>query len=162
MISYLQFLWKQEILKLRNGHKGKIKSSGFYKIQPLGTDQIRLPWQFSWQRFCLQCRRPQFNSWVREIHWRRDRHPFSYSWASLVVQMVKNLPAMQETWVLSSEREDPPQEGTATHSNILTWRIPMDRGVWWATLHGVAKCQTQLSDSAQHRSNQGYYYRTLC
>ena len=56
--------------------------------------------------------------------------------------MVKNLPTMQETWVLSSGREDPLEEGTATHSNILAWRIPMDRGVWWATLHGVAKCQT--------------------
>ena len=37
-------------------------------------------------------------------------------------------------------------EGMATHSSILTWRIPMDRGAWWATFHGVAKNQTRLSD----------------
>ena len=45
-------------------------------------------------------------------------------WASLVAQMVKNLPAMQETWVWSLSREDPLEKGMATHSNILSWRIP--------------------------------------
>ena len=43
---------------------------------------------------------------------------------SLVAQMVKNLPAMQETWVQSLGREDPLEKGMATHSSILTWRIP--------------------------------------
>ena len=38
----------------------------------------------------------------------------------------------------------------ANHSSTLAWRIPMDRGAWWATVHGVAKSQTRLSDSAQH------------
>ena len=38
--------------------------------------------------------------------------------------MVKNLPAMQETWVLSLGQEDPPEKGMATHSRILAWRIP--------------------------------------
>ena len=50
-----------------------------------------------------------------------------YSWASLVAQTVKNPPAMTETWVRSLGWEDPLEEGTATHSNILAWRIPMDR-----------------------------------
>ena len=45
-------------------------------------------------------------------------------WASLVAQMVKNPPAMQETWVRSLGREDPLEEGMATHSSILAWRIP--------------------------------------
>ena len=45
-------------------------------------------------------------------------------WASLVAQMVKNLPAMQETWVRSLGREDPLEEGMATHSSILAWKIP--------------------------------------
>ena len=40
-------------------------------------------------------------------------------------------------------REDPLEEGTATHSSILAWRIPMDRGGWWATAHKVAKSQTR-------------------
>ena len=60
--------------------------------------------------------------------------------------MVKNLPAMQETWVRSLGWEDPLEEGMATHSNILAWRIPMDRGAWWVIVHGVAKSQTQLSN----------------
>ena len=56
-----------------------------------------------------------------------------------MAQMVKNLPAVQEAWVGSLSWEDPMEEGMATHSSILAWRIPMDRGAWWATVHGVAK-----------------------
>ena len=56
--------------------------------------------------------------------------------------MVKNLPAMWETWVPSLGWEDPLQEGMATHSSILAWRIPMDRGAWRATVYGVAKSRT--------------------
>ena len=56
--------------------------------------------------------------------------------ASLVAQLVKNLPAMQETWVPSLGWEDPLEEGMATHSSILVWRIPTDRRVWWATVMG--------------------------
>ena len=44
-------------------------------------------------------------------------------WASLVAQLVKNLPAMWETWVLSLGWEDPLEKGMATHSSILAWRI---------------------------------------
>ena len=63
-----------------------------------------------------------------------------------MAQMVKNPPAKQETWVQSLGREDPLEEDMATHSSILAWRIPMDRGAWWATVHGVAKNPTQLDD----------------
>ena len=66
-------------------------------------------------------------------------YPLQYSWASLVTQMVKNLPAMWETWVQSLGWEDPLKEGMATHSSILAWRTPMDRGAWQATVHGVAE-----------------------
>ena len=45
-------------------------------------------------------------------------------WASLVAQLVKNPPAMRETWVQSLGWEDPLEKGTATHSSILAWRIP--------------------------------------
>ena len=55
--------------------------------------------------------------------------------------MVKNLPAMQETQVQSLGREDPLEEGMATHSSILAWRIPMDRRAWRAAVHRVAKSQ---------------------
>ena len=56
--------------------------------------------------------------------------PYMPKWASLVTQTVKNLPTMQETWVRSLSWEDPLEEGMATHSNILAWRIPMGRGAW--------------------------------
>ena len=76
-------------------------------------------------------------------------YPLQYSWASLMAQMVKNLPAMQETGVQSFGQEDPSvgwegllEEGMATHSSILAWRIPMDRGAWRAIVHGVAKNRT--------------------
>jgi len=62
--------------------------------------------------------------------------------------MIKNAPAMRETWVGSLGWEDPLEEGMATHSSILAWRIPMDRGAWQATVHVVAKSQTRLSDKA--------------
>ena len=61
-------------------------------------------------------------------------------------QIVKDLPPMWETWVRSLGREDPLEESMATHSSILAWRIPMDRGSWWATVHGVAKSQTKLNN----------------
>ena len=60
-------------------------------------------------------------------------YPLRYSWASLVAQLVKNLPAMWETWVRSLGWEDPLEEGMTTHSSILAWRILMDRGAWWAS-----------------------------
>jgi len=64
------------------------------------------------------------------------------AWASLVVQTIKNLPAMWETWVQSLGWEDILEEGMATHSSILAWRIPIDRGAWWAVVHGFAKNRT--------------------
>ena len=63
--------------------------------------------------------------------------------ASFVAQLVKNPPAMQETWVQSLSWEDPLEKGTATHTSILAWRIP------W-TAHGVSKSRTRLSDFHFH------------
>ena len=60
-----------------------------------------------------------------------------------MTQMVKNALAMQETWVRSLGWEDPLE---ATHSSILAWRIPRNRGAWQAAVHGVVKNQTRLSD----------------
>ena len=59
--------------------------------------------------------------------------------ASLVVRLVKNPPEMWETWVQSLGWEDPLEEGMATQSNILAWKIPVDRGAWQATVHGVSE-----------------------
>ena len=58
-----------------------------------------------------------------------------------MAQTVKNLSAIQETWVQSRGWENPLEEGMATHSSILAWSIPMNRGAWRATVHGVAKSQ---------------------
>ena len=60
--------------------------------------------------------------------------------------MVKNLPVMRETWVGSLDWEEPLEEGMATHSSIPAWRIPKDRGAWWAAVHGVAKTWRGLGD----------------
>ena len=51
-------------------------------------------------------------------------YPLQYSWASLVAQLVKNLPAMQRTWVRSLGWEDPLEKGKAVHSSILAWSVP--------------------------------------
>ena len=53
----------------------------------------------------------------------RIHYPLQYFWASLMDQLVNNLPAMQETWVQSLDWEDPLEKGKATHSSILAWRI---------------------------------------
>ena len=65
----------------------------------------------------------------------------TYGCVFTVVQLVKNLPGMQETWIRSLGWKDPLEKGMATHSSILAWRIPMDRGAWRATVHGVSRVE---------------------
>ena len=74
-------------------------------------------------------------------------YPIQYSWASLVPQLVKNLPATWETWVRSLGWEDPLEKGKATHSSVLAWRIP------WTIVHRVAKSQTQQQISLKRAIN---------
>ena len=62
-------------------------------------------------------------------------YPLQYSWASLVAQLVKNLPAMRKTWFWSLGWEEPLENGKATHSNILAWRIP-----WTVESMGSQRC----------------------
>ena len=73
-----------------------------------------------------------------------------------MAQLVKNLPAMWETWVGSLGWEDPPEKGTPTHSGILAWRIP------WTIVHGVAKSRTWLSDVHFHFYIYIYIYIYIC
>ena len=64
-------------------------------------------------------------------------------WASLMAQMVKNLPAMQETWVRSLGQKDPVEKGMTTHSSILAWRIQWAKELGRLhTVQGVSKSQT--------------------
>ena len=58
-----------------------------------------------------------------------------------------------ENWVQSLGWEDPLEEGMGAHFSIQAWRIPMDRGAWWVTVHSVTKSWTQLSDEAQHSTD---------
>ena len=71
-------------------------------------------------------------------------HTQIVSWASLIAQLVKNLPARQERLVRSLGQEDPLEDGRETHSIILAWRIPMDRGAWRAMVHGATKSRKWL------------------
>ena len=80
-------------------------------------------------RICLQFRRPQFDSWVWKICWKRDRLLTPVFLGFPVSQLVKNLRAMRETWVRSLGWEDPLEKGKATwpgvfQTSILAWRIP--------------------------------------
>ena len=70
--------------------------------------------------------------------------------------MVKNLNAMQETWVQPLGWEDPLEKGMTTHSSILVWRNSMDRGAWWATAHPmVAKELDPTEQVHTHFREQG-------
>ena len=85
-------------------------------------------------------------------------HTTLMHWASLVAQSVKNLPATWETWVPSLGWEDPLEEGMATHSSILAWRFPKDRGAWWAVVHTVA----ELNSTEWHSTVLLSITHTIC
>ena len=78
----------------------------------------------------------------QEIPHQPPRPEIWVPWASLVAQMVKNLPEMQETWIWPLGQEDPLEKDMATHSSILAWKNPMHRGDRQATVHGVAESKT--------------------
>ena len=82
--------------------------------------------------------------------------------ASLVAQVVKNPPAVWESWVQSLGWEDPLEKGKATHSSILAWRIPKDRGAWRATVHGVAESDTTEQISTNNENDEdSFSYKPL-
>ena len=86
--------------------------------------------------------------WGRKESGTTERLHYLLTRASLVTQMVKNLPAKQETRVRSLGQEDPLEKGMENGYALQYSCLenPMDRGAWWATVHGVAKSQTRLSD----------------
>ena len=64
---------------------------------------------------------------------------------------------MRQTWVPSLHWEDPLEEGMATHSSILAWKIPMDKGAWPATVHGIGQWNTaERLSTAQHKLTLGW------
>ena len=76
------------------------------------------------------------------------RVTFYLSWASLVAQLVKNPPAVRETWVRSLGWEDPLEKGKATHSSILAWRIP------WTESHGYSPWGHRELDMTERLKNK--------
>ena len=89
-------------------------------------------------------------------------HGLMINWTSLVVQKIKNLPAMQETWEKSLGWEDPQEEGMATHSSILACRIPMDRSLedYSPQDHKESDTLTELLGPAQMLINSTKIYLT--
>ena len=85
---------------------------------------------------------------------------YSYVWASLVAQTVKNPPTIWETWIQALGWEDPLEEGMASHFSILAWRIPMDKGAWWATVHWVTESD-RTEVTGQSISQFPHHYHTL-
>ena len=63
-----------------------------------------------------------------------------------MAQVVKNLPAMQKTQIQSLDQKDPLEKGNGNPLRYYCLGNPIDRGAWWATVHGIAKSQTQLSN----------------
>ena len=127
--------------KTSNVHQLKKNKKTLRNIQTNKTD--------SWKNRKSKQMNYEKGDWInnRKPPSKKSYRPNSFSckfWASLMVQMVKNLPAIQDTCVLLLGWEDTLEEGMATHSSILVWRIPMDRGAWQTTANGVAKSQIQL------------------
>ena len=78
--------------------------------------------------------------------------------SSLIAQLVKNLPAIQETWVLFLGKEDPLEKKMATHSSIFAWRSPADRVAWLTTVHGVRRVRHDLVTKPQQVLRGGRFY----
>ena len=138
---YLNTYWvKQIVLPTKSGPHTSCSNSEWNQrlsMKECSTNswaEITIIWLWTWgfpgssagkESTCNagDCRSGRFNPWVWKIPWRRDRLPNQYSWASLVAQLVKNPPAMWETWVWSLGWKDPLEKWKATQSSILAWRI---------------------------------------
>ena len=90
------------------------------------------------------------------MRWWVEQNYYVICRASLEARMVKNPPAMWEIRVQFLGWEDPLEDGMATHSSIPARRILMDRGAWWATVHGVSKSRTEQVSTAQHSTGNAF------
>ena len=107
---------------------------------------VVFPGSSAYRESAYNAERPCFNSWVRKIHWRMDRlpTPVFLGFLSGSDNKESTCNAGDLSW------EDHLTKGMATHSSILAWRVPMDRGAWQATVHAIIKSQTQLSNFQFH------------
>ena len=124
MINVEKALDKTPYPSLKSGHKGNITqhNKGLYG----------LPWCLAAKESACNAGDPGSIPGSGRSPGEGIGYPLQYSWASLVAQSVENLPVMWDTWV----GKIPLEEDMATHSSILAWRIPMDRGAWRATVQG--------------------------
>ena len=112
-------------------------SSFLWGCHPLSQFQLSLPWQpvsgikmsNTNKKDLASCSAggPSLNPGTGRYPGEEIGYPLQYSWASLMAKMVKNLPAKREIWVRFLGWEEPLEEGMATHSSILAWRIPMEK-----------------------------------
>ena len=113
---------------------GRVMSGQSLRWKQKSLFFIHLAWAFGVSLTCIDlCE--SILRWLK-----MNKNFYALIRASLIAQLVKNLPAMQETWDRSLGWEDPLEKGKATHSSILAWRIP------WTTVHGITKSWTRLSD----------------
>ena len=122
------------------------------------TDNLLFHWAFRvflrsfehilWSgQFCIFCGFLGVSLFTLCAH---ARHPIR---ASLMAQLVNHLPVMQETWVWSLGREDPLEEGMATHSSILAWRIP-----WTEEAGGLQSTRSQESDTTKWLNHHPHHH----
>ena len=134
-------LWNWTCVSGVSGTTGRLFTAEPLRKSLLSVTCLRIPWLLSWSRIHLQCRRPRFDSWVGRSVGERIGYPPQYSCASLVAQLIKNLPAMQETWVPSLDWEDPLEKGKGyplQYSGLENSRNSI--------VHEVVKSQIQLND----------------
>ena len=113
---------------------GRVMSGQSLRWKQKSLFFIHLAWAFGVSLTCIDlCE--SILRWLK-----MNKNFYALIRASLIAQLVKNLPAMQETWDRSLGWEDPLEKGKATHSSILAWRSP------WTTVHGITKSWTRLSD----------------
>ena len=129
-----EYSWEEVMLKLQYfGYlmrRGDSLDMDLSKLQEIEEDRkaqhTAVHGITSYRKWLNDCNARDLGSISRSGRSAGERlgYPLQCSWASLVAQLVKNLPAMQETWVRSLGWEDPLEKGKATHSSILAWRIP--------------------------------------
>ena len=119
----------------------------FFTTKPPGKPILtrrwsqRVVWLFTVLEKC-----PVLQNGFENLNGNRGQVKSQYALGFPGGQTVKHPPAVWETWVQSLGSKDPLEEGLATHSSVLSWRIPTDRRAWQAAVHGVAESQAALSD----------------
>ena len=130
-----------------------ISYQGLFPIQGLKLHLLHLLHLLYWQADSLalcHLESPGFKLYKIDLF---IEYIYIYIYGFLIAKLIKNPPAIQETWVWSLCWEDPLEKGKSTHSSILAWRIP------WTTVYGVTKTQTWLSDFHFHIFIYTFMYR---